>query len=424
MMTEPVIRVEGLGKRYRLNRRAASTTISEAAREGLMELWARRRDRGRGASRDFWALRDVSFDLHEGDVFGIVGPNGAGKSTLLKIIARITEPSEGSAEIRGRVGSLLEVGTGFHPELSGRDNVYLNGAILGMRRSEIAAKFDRIVEFAGVGRFIDVPVKRYSSGMYVRLAFAVAAHLEPEILLVDEVLSVGDHAFQQRCLGRMGEIAQGGRTIVFVSHNLAAVSALCSQACMIERGRLVAQGPTNEVLNDYLSSFSRSERASLRLRTDRQGDGRIRFTDVEVAGPDGAIRVGETTEVRLHYEADSEVSNVMVGVGISSVLGEPVCLCSTRIAGQDLARVPRQGVFVCAIPRLPLVPDRYSVNVYVEVNGLLADWVQNAHTFDVVESDFFGSGQLPAKTHGRIVLDHSWSVAASTRLESTDASVA
>ncbi len=220
------------------------------------------------ASREFWALRDVSFELGQGEVLGVIGPNGAGKSTLLKILARITEPSEGDAYIHGRVGSLLEVGTGFHPELSGRDNVYLNGALLGMRRREIAAKFDDVVDFAGIGRFIDMPVKRYSSGMYVRLAFAVAAHLEPEILLIDEVLSVGDHAFQQRCIGRMGEIAHSGRTILYVSHSLASVAALCTQACLLEHGKVVYHGPVDEALNRYHESFGSQER-TLAGRTHR-----------------------------------------------------------------------------------------------------------------------------------------------------------
>lgn len=410
-MSDPALLVEEVGKCYRLSRRAASTTISDAIHDTLSSLRRQREDGAEPVSRrDFWALRGVSFELPKGEVLGVVGANGAGKSTLLKILARITNPSEGQAVIQGRVGSLLEVGTGFHPELSGRDNVYLNGAILGMKRGEIIAKFDDIVEFAGIGRFIDVPVKRYSSGMYVRLAFAVAAHLEPEILLVDEVLSVGDHEFQQRCIGRMDEIAHGGRTILYVSHNLATLSSLCTTACMLERGRLTAYGPVENVLNQYLSSFTRQETASLRLRPDRKGNGRIRFTDIEVAGSNGVVLVGADVEIRLAYEADSEVSNVMVSIGINGLLGEPLCLCSTRIAGQDIARAPSRGVFRCRIPRFPLIPDRYSLNVYVEANGVVADWVEHAHTFDVAESDFFGSGRLPPKTHGRLALDHSWAV--------------
>jgi lipopolysaccharide transport system ATP-binding protein len=412
-MNEPLLIVDNIGKRYRLTRRAAYTTISDATREGLASLknrWSARQEQGLEASREFWALRNLSFELREGDVLGVVGPNGAGKSTLLKILARITEPSEGDAYVRGRVGSLLEVGTGFHPELSGRDNTYLNGALLGMRRREITDKFDDIVEFAGVGRFIEMPVKRYSSGMYVRLAFSVAAFLEPEILLIDEVLSVGDHAFQQRCLGRMDEIAHSGRTILYVSHNLASVSALCTQACFLERGSVVHYGSVDEALRRYHTSVGSSRRTALGSRKDRKGDGRARVNHVEVTGPDGVVRVGDRAEVRLDYEADCDLTNVMVGISINGILGEPVGQCSTKITGQDMKSVPKRGVFVCAFPRLPLIPDRYSLNVYIEVNGLVADWVQDAHTFDVVESDFFGSGQLPLKTHGRYVFDHSWSL--------------
>jgi lipopolysaccharide transport system ATP-binding protein len=244
----------------------------------------------------------------------------------------------------------------------------------------------------------------------VRLAFAVAAHLEPEILLVDEVLSVGDYAFQQRCLGRMDEIANEGRTILYVSHNLASVTALCTKACMLDRGRTVANGPVEEVLDQYLASATVRETSSLRLRPDRQGDGRIRFTHVDVVGRTGAVRLGETAEIRLHYEAETELRNVMVGVGISSILGGPMCLCSTKISGGQLSNVPAKGVFACQIERLPLMPDRYSLNIYAEANGLLADWVEDAHTFDVGEGDFFGSGHLPPRTHGHFVVDHSWTV--------------
>ncbi len=423
-MSEPLLVLENIGKRYRLTRRAAATTISDAAQEGLANIKHRWSTRGMSDSdREFWALRNVSFELQRGDVLGVIGPNGAGKSTLLKVLARITEPSEGYAFIQGRVGSLLEVGTGFHPELSGRDNVYLNGALLGMRRREIASRFDEIVEFSGIGRFIDVPVKRYSSGMHVRLAFAVAAHLEPEILLIDEVLAVGDQAFQMRCLGRMSEIAHGGRTILYVSHNLASVAALCTQACLLEQGTVVQHGSVESALSRYYETFGKRERTSLSSRTDRQGDGRIRFTHVDVASSDGTVKVGDSVEVRLHYEAETEFSNVMVGVGINGILGDPLALCSTRITGQDLERVPRRGVFVCAIPHLPLVPDRYSLNVYVQINGVTADWVQDAHSLDVAESDIFGSGELPPKTHARFVLEHSWSVA-NEELVGTDVSVA
>ena len=312
-MTEPLITLENIGKRYRLSRRAAYMTITDAAREGAGKLRGRfSAEAASDTGREFWALRNVTFELHEGEVLGVIGPNGAGKSTLLKILARITEPSEGDAYIRGRVGSLLEVGTGFHPELTGRDNVYMNGALLGMRRREIAAKFDDIVEFSGVGRFIEMPVKRYSSGMYVRLAFAVAAYVEPEILLIDEVLSVGDAAFQQRCIGRMDEIAHSGRTILYVSHNLASVAALCTQACLLDHGGVVHRGSVEEALARYHESYASSERASLTSRADRKGDGRIRFTHIDVVGRSGIVKVGDPVEIRIDYEADREVSNLLV----------------------------------------------------------------------------------------------------------------
>ncbi|HEX7956508.1 MAG TPA: ABC transporter ATP-binding protein, partial [Pyrinomonadaceae bacterium] len=256
-----IIRVEGLGKQYRIGARGASY---DTLREALMGA-LRAPLRGRGASGGeeiFWALKDVAFEVEPGEVLGIVGRNGAGKSTLLKVLSRITEPTEGRVELYGRVASLLEVGTGFHPELSGRENIFLNGAILGMRRAEIARKFDEIVAFAEIERFIDTPVKRYSSGMYVRLAFAVAAHLEPEILIIDEVLAVGDAAFQQKCLGKISSVARQGRTVLFVSHNMVAVKTMCTRALLLHGGRVADDGPPVRVVNGYLGA-GRTSRAEL-----------------------------------------------------------------------------------------------------------------------------------------------------------------
>jgi lipopolysaccharide transport system ATP-binding protein len=411
MSPDAVIRAEGLGKRYRLVSPTPATTVSDAARSALATIRERHGARAGKEERDwFWALRDVSFEVSRGEVLGIVGPNGAGKSTLLKILSRITNPTEGRAEIGGRTGSLLEVGTGFHPELTGRENVFLNGAILGMRRAEIERKLDEIVEFAGISRFLDMPVKRYSSGMYVRLAFAVAAHLEPEILLVDEVLSVGDQEFQQRCLGRMEEAAHSGRTIVFISHNLAAISALCTRGILLQQGVAVEQGPVDRVLERYLASVHEGARISLRARSDRHGDGALRFTGLEVMGSSGAVLAGDEVEVRLDYEAETELRNVMVGIGVNGLLGEPLFLCSTDLTGERMRTAPDSGTVVCKIPRLPLMAGRYSVNIYAEVNGVVADWLHDAATFDVVASDFFGTGQLPPGTHGHFLVEHSWSL--------------
>ncbi len=420
-MPELAIKVEGVGKQYRLGTRSIASygRLTESISDAFTAPFRRRRNAPaapRFERRKIWALRDVSFDVHEGEVVGVVGHNGAGKSTLLKILSRITAPTTGRAEIYGRVGSLLEVGTGFHPELTGAENIYLNGAIYGMHRAEIARKFDAIVDFAGLAEFIGTPVKRYSSGMYVRLAFSVAAHLEPEILLIDEVLAVGDLAFQRKCLGRMDEIAHGGRTILFVSHNLTAVSSLCSRAILVDHGRLAADGEVPEVISRYLELTEGEERkTSLHLREDRTGDGTLRFTSIELAGAGGPVVLGEDADLLLDYEAPRELQNVTVSAAVNTLLGEPVCFLGTRVSGLEIASAPQRGTFRCTIPRLPLAPGRYSLNVHAEVNGSVADWVQHALVFDVVESDFFGTGHLPPASHGRIVLEHGWTVEEAAR---------
>jgi lipopolysaccharide transport system ATP-binding protein len=410
MAAVPVISVEGLGKRYDLGSEAASygrltESLTDAAR-GIV----RRVRHGPAAPRrdQLWALRDVSFDVAEGELVGVVGRNGAGKTTLLKVLSRITEPTEGQAVLRGRVGSLLEVGTGFHPELSGRENVYLNGSILGMTRDEITRKFDDIVEFAELQRFVDTPVKRYSSGMYVRLAFAVAAFLEPEILFVDEVLSVGDQAFQQRCLGRMGEIATSGRTIFFVSHNLASVGALCTRALLMDGGRLVRDGAVDEVLDHYLSTVQSSGGETLDHRQDRKGDGRLRVTHIGVRGRDGGpARTGDDASIHLRYVGEAPGRETTISIAVDGPLGEPVAFLSNRVTG-DALRIGRAGEFVCSLPGLTLLPGRYSLTFYIEVNGLLADWIRNATYFDVFEADLYGTGQLPPTTYGRVAVRHRW----------------
>src|SRR5262245_20797732 len=276
-MNAPVIKVEGLGKRYR----------RREAKRRLFRSW-----------QTFWALRDVSFTVSEGAAFGIIGSNGAGKSTLLKILSRITEPTEGHAEVRGRVGALLEIGTGFHPDLSGRDNVFLNGALLGMRRPEITARFDEIVEFAEVGPFIDTAVKHYSSGMYVRLAFAVAVHLRADILIADEVLAVGDVGFQSKCVAKRHDVVRDGRTVLFVSHNMAMVQKLCDSAILINAGHLIAEGPTSSVVGAYLDRIGRNAAFDLSDAPERSGKGAVRLTRIEIVGENGsgrAIATGRPT---------------------------------------------------------------------------------------------------------------------------------
>ena len=408
-----VIKASGLSKRYTIgNAVGGYSRLTEDITDAVARLLRRKpSDRVEATSRELWALDDVSLEIEEGEVVGVIGRNGAGKTTLLKVMAQITEPTRGRAVVTGRVGSLLEVGTGFHPELTGGENVFLNGAILGMRRAEIRAKFDDIVAFAEVERFIDTPVKRYSSGMYVRLAFAVAAFLEPEILFIDEVLSVGDQAFQQRCIGRMGEIAHSGRTILFVSHNLASVSALCTRGVLMEGGRLVRDGSVEDVLEHYLSSVQTLSGESLDHRVDRQGDGRLRIVRADVVGPNGGpARTGGDAVVKLGYRTEEAGREVTVSIAIDGPLGEPVFFCSSRVTGDLLIADDLSGDLVCELPDLALLPGRYSLTFYVEVNGVLADWVRNALYFEVFEADVFGSGQLPPTSYGRVFVQHSWSV--------------
>jgi lipopolysaccharide transport system ATP-binding protein len=275
-MGEAVIRVERLGKCYRIRHERGQPYVAlrDVIADRVRGLW--RRPAARAAVEDFWALSEVSFDVTRGDVVGVIGRNGAGKSTLLKVLSRITEPTTGRVELDGHVASLLEVGTGFHPELTGRENIFLNGAILGMTRAEIRRKFDEIVAFAEIDRFLDTPVKRYSSGMYVRLAFAVAAHLEPEILVVDEVLAVGDAQFQKKCLGKMGDVARSGRTVLFVSHNMAAVAALCNRAILLRGGRVALDSGPDAAIRHYLNEAAAGP--SSLADVPRKGSGRARFT--------------------------------------------------------------------------------------------------------------------------------------------------
>ncbi|MDQ3810282.1 MAG: polysaccharide ABC transporter ATP-binding protein, partial [Chloroflexota bacterium] len=333
------IRVQHLSKRYRIGEReryrALRDTISDMASAPFRRL--RRGPRLAHGSTDntIWALRDVSLDVAPGEVLGVIGHNGAGKSTLLKILSRITEPTEGRAEVRGRVGSLLEVGTGFHPELTGRENIFLNGAILGMKRAEIVRRFDEMVAFAEVERFVDTPVKRYSSGMYLRLAFAVAAHLEPEILLVDEVLAVGDAAFQRKCLGRMGEVAREGRTVLFVSHNLPSVEKLCRRVVVVDGGRITRQGDPVECISAYLGARM-APRAAIDLARVPRLDPRLTpvLTGLDLRSADGtpvaAVGCGETLEFHLSYEAPFEILNPSFGLIVSNGMGMPLFFLQTR----------------------------------------------------------------------------------------------
>jgi len=410
----PIIQVRNLSKQYKIGgKKAAYGTLRDSIAGALSNPFRR----NGSEENTIWALKDVSFDVMPGEVVGIIGRNGAGKSTLLKILSRITEPTTGEIDIYGRVGSLLEVGTGFHQELSGRENVYLNGAVLGMKRSEIDRKFDEIVDFAEVEKFIDTPVKHYSSGMYLRLAFAVAAHLDPEILIVDEVLAVGDLTFQKKCLGKMSEVSREGRTILFVSHNMNAVNSLCSSAILLSEGRVAAVGERSYVVDRYIESVTRLTETRLGDRTDRTGNRRMFFEDYHFEDRNGnrldLLRSGQDVAICASYSSldNRELTNVSVAFALSDSFGNQFTDLGNRYTNQVWDSIPPRGVVRCMIPRLPLMPGIYTFGVYAEVNGAISDWMINAGSFEVEVGDYYRNGRLPDKGQGAIMMDQSWNVA-------------
>ncbi|PTY06947.1 hypothetical protein DB347_10130 [Opitutaceae bacterium EW11] len=364
-MGRSIIEVRGISKKYRLGKIGATSF-----REEVERWWGNLRSRRNGGTlakptnSDFWSLRDVSFDVHPGEVLGVVGKNGAGKSTLLKIISRITEPTEGEIRIRGRIASLLEVGTGFHPELSGRENIYLNGAILGMNRSEIRRKFDAIVDFAEIGQFIDTPVKRYSSGMYVRLAFAVAAHLEPEILIIDEVLAVGDAEFQAKCLGKMREVSRAdGRTVLFVSHNMAAVKSLCSRVVWLEKGKVRSAGEADKLVVEYLNE------AKLKSGTSTSAHG-LRLIDLALHQskddlPVNHLMFGEDYELRVRLGSERPFSRTAVVIQIKNAYGDLISSICTPEEGITPFDLREEAEVTVSLKSLRLFPGKYTVDVFV-----------------------------------------------------------
>jgi lipopolysaccharide transport system ATP-binding protein len=407
-MPEPVvISAEGLGKCYRMWTHSRPTTIKDRAEH----LFIRRRGEERPRREEIWALRDISFSVRRGEVLGVIGPNGAGKSTLLSILARTTEPTTGEARIEGRVSSLLEVGTGFHPELSGRDNIFLNGAILGMSRREVSEKYDEIVDFSGVGDFIDMPVKRYSSGMYVRLAFAVAAHLDPEVLLLDEVLAVGDSAFQQKCLHRIDELTQSGRTVLFVSHTPSAVAQLCNRVVVVNGGRIVFDGDVDQGIQEYLGSPQIDGGASALEQEAqlRDGSGEVRVAAVRVLSTDGARILPNkpvTFEVDLVAAGGASGRDLVLSLGIWNVAsGQPVTLSTEYAPLEPIPDLTSDATTVmCELEELPLRPSRYIVSVSVERHGVVLDGCRHQAEFTLHAADFYNTGVIPRETHASTVL--------------------
>jgi lipopolysaccharide transport system ATP-binding protein len=368
---DTVISVENLGKRYQL---LTARDHYKTIRESLSAAVTRRfwRQPTNGATGHFWALRNVSFQANEGEVIGIIGRNGAGKSTLLKLLSRITEPTEGGARVRGRVGSLLEVGTGFHPELSGRENVYLSGAILGMKKTEIDRLFDEIVAFSEVEKFLETPLKRYSSGMYLRLAFAVAAHLQPDILFVDEVLAVGDAAFQKKCIGKMSEVSKGGRTILFVSHNMGAVSSLCSRVILLANGSIAADGEPRDVIHLSLKQQEEGEGADIeRMRVRGYGES-ARITQMQMLNENGTVLFQDALRFRIRVASDRRHERLRVAGTIRNVVGVPV---GTYFTHDSFAIDAGASVELeVTVDNFNLAPDHYHAGFSIGIGGPAEQW--------------------------------------------------
>ncbi|MCC6545485.1 MAG: ABC transporter ATP-binding protein [Nitrospirae bacterium] len=427
MPNDIVISVENLTKEYRLGIINHGTLYQD-----VQSWWARLRGKedpnslisaqhsinNSDGDAHFLALKDVSFEVKQGEVLGIIGRNGAGKSTLLKILSKVTAPTSGIIRIKGRVASLLEVGTGFHPELTGRENIFLNGAILGMTKTEIQEKFDEIVAFAEIEKFIDTPVKRYSSGMYVRLAFAVAAHLEPEILIVDEVLAVGDAQFQKKCIGKMGDVAKGGRTVLFVSHNMAAVENLCNYGIVLEKGGIVFKGEVSGAINSYLKSFSNDTEQDLSKRNDRKGEGNIKITKIEVVNQLGEknipFPIGSNLRFLINYKAKSVVKNPRVIIGVYDLMSLGIARFDTEITTDLPSSLPESGQINCSTEMINLVPGRYVINIAFFSNGTMEDYIAGAAILDIIDSDYFGTGKSFNANDSRLVrvlFKHKWEAA-------------
>jgi lipopolysaccharide transport system ATP-binding protein len=405
-VTELAIRLDGISKLYELGTgdryKALRDTLSSLMTAPLRAL---RRGGDRTRPETLWALRDLTYQVQRGEVVGVIGRNGAGKSTMLKILARITEPTSGTAEIHGRVGSLLEVGTGFHPELTGRENIFLNGAILGMRRTEIRDKFDEIVQFAELERFIDTPVKRYSSGMYMRLAFAVAAHLEPEILLVDEVLAVGDVGFQKKCLGKMEGVARAGRTVLFVSHNMGAVGSLCSRIIYLKNGRIAASGPPDEVIAKYLEAERSTHGSDVEIPDDED-----RGYTLRAQGRQLTLSCGEPVTLEFEVDCPGEHPSVTAGLVLYSLFDVPIVGASSKVQGISGTGTSSRWRFTCELGNIPLNAGTYYASIWFGNRDRDHASFSRVFSIHVEAADPFGWGNKVPESWGHFYWKPTWTI--------------
>ena len=408
------IEIDSLSKKYRIGRLQYDLSL----REQLVEFAKSPFEVRNEEDEIIWALRDVSFQTDVGEVLGIIGRNGAGKSTLLKILSKITYPTSGSVKVRGRIASLLEVGTGFHDELTGRENVYLNGSILGMRKREVDRQFDEIVDFSGIEKFIDTPIKRYSSGMRLRLGFAVAAHLDPDVLIVDEVLAVGDAGFQKKCIKAMEGLKEGGRTVLFVSHNLAAVENLCSRGIWIDAGKMRMDGGAKEVITAYMGSFVGEQELGSDLRTagNRLGSGEIKYTSLEYLSPDGTpcavVRSGDALTLRFHYHAEKVIRDPSFGFRLFTELGTLITETNHLLHGIHIPKVgPGDGYIELEIDSLNLVPGQYALSLWItgQPSKIVYDGDVRA-SLEVEVSDVYNSGRMLDSRYGVVYFPQRWKV--------------
>jgi lipopolysaccharide transport system ATP-binding protein len=420
MSTKPAIKIENLSKQYRLGTVGTGTFSNDVNRwwhtvrgkpDPYLAIGEANDRTSKGSSDYVWALQDINFEVQPGEILGIIGKNGAGKSTLLKLLSRVTAPTTGKITAHGRIASLLEVGTGFHPELTGRENVFLNGAIMGMTKQEISSKFDEIVDFSGCERYIDTPVKRYSSGMYVRLAFAVAAHLEPEILIVDEVLAVGDAEFQKKAIGKMQDVSKNqGRTVLFVSHNMPSIQKLCNKVIILENGKYAFGGNTEEGIRRYLHQKTSNTGTLLRERKDRIGTGLVRFTDVTIKN-NGVSNIGLQTACtaifQLHYAIRQTIEDVIFRFMVIDNEDNLRFVCNNFHSAEPIDRISKDGSITLEVNNLPLPNGIYYYHLQVLVDKEISDEIEFVGEFAVEAGDFFRTGKIPG-LKGGVFINHKW----------------